>query len=81
MVVVADDLAGGVTYEKLVIGASAMAARFRAIDAPNVGLMMPAAVACDLAFLGLHLAGKLPVLAQLDDRPGEPGPRGSKLRA
>jgi long-chain-fatty-acid--[acyl-carrier-protein] ligase len=62
MVVVADDLAGGVTYEKLVIGASAMAARFRAIDAPNVGLMMPAAVACDLAFLGLHLAGKLPVL-------------------
>jgi acyl-CoA synthetase (AMP-forming)/AMP-acid ligase II/1-acyl-sn-glycerol-3-phosphate acyltransferase/acyl carrier protein len=62
MVVVADDLAGGVTYEKLVIGASAMAARFRDIAAPNVGLMLPASVACDLAFLGLHLAGKLPVV-------------------
>lgn len=62
MVVVADDLAGGVSYERLIVGASAMAARFRAIDAPNVGLMLPASVACDLAFLGLSLAGKLPVL-------------------
>ena len=62
MVVVADDLAGGVSYEKLIVGASAMAARFRAITAPNVGLMLPASVACDLAFLGLSLAGKLPVL-------------------
>ena len=62
MLIVADDLAGGITYERLVIGASAMAARFRAIDAPNVGLMLPASVACDLAFLGLHLAGKLPVV-------------------
>jgi long-chain-fatty-acid--[acyl-carrier-protein] ligase len=62
MVAVADDLAGGVTYERLVIGASAMSARFRAIAAPNVGLMLPASVACDLAFLGLHLAGRLPVV-------------------
>ena len=62
MLIVADDLAGGVTYERLVVGASAMAARFRAIAAPNVGLMLPASVACDLAFLGLHLAGKLPVV-------------------
>ncbi len=29
---------------------------------PNVGLLLPASVACDLAFLGLHLAGKLPVV-------------------
>jgi long-chain-fatty-acid--[acyl-carrier-protein] ligase len=62
MVVAADDLAGGITYEKLVVGASAMAARFRAIAAPNIGLMLPASVACDLAFIGLHLAGKLPVV-------------------
>ncbi len=55
---VADDLAGGVTYEKLVIGASAMAARFRAIEAANVGLMLPASVACDLAFLGLAPRGQ-----------------------
>src|SRR4029079_12111105 len=62
MLAVADDLAGGATYEKLLIGATALAARFRAIAAPNVGLMLPASVACDLAFLGLHFAGKLPVV-------------------
>jgi long-chain-fatty-acid--[acyl-carrier-protein] ligase len=62
MLIVADDLAGGVTYEKLVIGASAMAARFREIEAANVGLLLPASVACDLAFFGLSLAGKLPVV-------------------
>ncbi len=39
-----------------------MAARFRELSTPNVGLMLPASVACDLAFLGLHLAGKLPVV-------------------
>jgi len=60
--IVADDIAGGLTYEKLIIGASVMAARFRDIEAPNVGLMLPASVACDLAFMGLHLAGKLPVV-------------------
>ncbi|MBN9119009.1 MAG: AMP-binding protein, partial [Planctomycetes bacterium] len=62
LLIAADDLAGGVTYEKLIVGAWAMSARFRAIAAPNVGLLLPASVACDLAFLGLHLAGKLPVV-------------------
>jgi long-chain-fatty-acid--[acyl-carrier-protein] ligase len=62
LVIVADDLAGGVTYERLVVGAGVMAARFRPIDAANVGLMLPASVACDLAFLGLTLAGKVPVV-------------------
>ena len=60
--VVADDLTGGITYEKLVVGTAVMAARFRPIRAANVGLMLPASVACDLAFLGLHLAGKVPVV-------------------
>ena len=60
--IVADDLAGGVTYEKLVVGAWVLASRFRAIAAPNVGLMLPASVGCDLAFLGLVLAGKVPVV-------------------
>jgi long-chain-fatty-acid--[acyl-carrier-protein] ligase len=69
MLIVADDLAGGVTYEKLVIGASAMAVRFRSISAENVGLMLPASVACDLAFLGLHLAGKLPVVLNWTNGP------------
>ncbi len=60
--IVADDLSGGLTYEKLIVGVSVMAARFRDIEAPNVGLMLPASVACDLAFIGLHLAGKVPVV-------------------
>jgi long-chain-fatty-acid--[acyl-carrier-protein] ligase len=62
MLIVTDDLAGGVTYEKLIVGAVAMGVRFRAISAENVGLLLPASVACDLAFLGLHLAAKLPVV-------------------
>ena len=61
-IIAADDLAGGVTYERLMVGAGAMAARFRQVEAPNVGLLLPASVACDIAFLGLHLAGKLPVV-------------------
>jgi long-chain-fatty-acid--[acyl-carrier-protein] ligase len=62
MLVVADDIAGGLTFERLIIGASAMAARFRTLSATNVGLMLPASAACDVAFLGLHLAGKVPVV-------------------
>lgn len=61
-VIVADDRSGGVTYEKLVVGAWAMAGRFAEIAAPNVGLLIPASVAGDIALLGLHFAGKLPVL-------------------
>lgn len=57
----ADDLAGAVNYEKLFIGATAMAARFRALPGENLGLLMPASVAADLAFLAIHLAGKRPV--------------------
>jgi long-chain-fatty-acid--[acyl-carrier-protein] ligase len=69
-IIAADDLAGGVTYEKMIVGAWAMSAKFRTIDAPNVGLMLPASVACDLAFLGLHLAGKLPVVLNWTTGPG-----------
>jgi long-chain-fatty-acid--[acyl-carrier-protein] ligase len=60
--IAADDLAGGLTYEKMLIGAWAMAARFRDLGTTNVGLLLPASVACDLAFLGLTLAGKVPVV-------------------
>ena len=66
----ADDLAGGVTYERVVVGAWAMSRRFAPLAAPNVGLMLPASVACDIAFLALHLAGKLPVLLNWTTGPG-----------
>jgi len=73
MMIVADDLAGGVTYERVIIGAAVMAARFRKIPATNVGLMLPASVACDLAFLGIHLAGKVPVLLNWTTGPANLG--------
>ncbi len=61
-VAAADDRAGVLTYERLLVGARVMAERFRAFDEPNVGLLMPASVAADIALMGLHLAGKLPVV-------------------
>jgi long-chain-fatty-acid--[acyl-carrier-protein] ligase len=61
-VAVADELAGVLTYERLLIGASIMARRFARLPTVNVGLMLPASVACDTMLLGLYLAGKLPVL-------------------
>src|SRR5262249_26965018 len=68
--IAADDIAGGVTYERFLVGMWAMSARLREIAAPNVGLMMPASVACDVAFLALHSAGKLPVVLNWTTGPG-----------
>src|SRR5262249_45056272 len=39
-----------------------MARRFARLPSKNVGLLLPASVACDTMLLGLYLAGKLPVL-------------------
>jgi long-chain-fatty-acid--[acyl-carrier-protein] ligase len=61
-VAAADDMAGAVSYERMLTGALAMSRRFAALTAPNVGLMLPASVACDTALMALHLAGKLPVI-------------------
>jgi long-chain-fatty-acid--[acyl-carrier-protein] ligase len=61
-VAAADDVAGVITYRRLHVGARVMAKRFRELSGENVGLLLPASVACDTAFLALHLAGKLPVL-------------------
>jgi long-chain-fatty-acid--[acyl-carrier-protein] ligase len=61
-VVAADDMAGAITYDRLLVGALLMAKRFKQLATPNVGLLLPASVACDVALLGLYLAGKLPVI-------------------
>jgi long-chain-fatty-acid--[acyl-carrier-protein] ligase len=61
-VAAADDLAGVMTYERLLVGARTLSRRLATLPAPNIGLMLPASVAGDVAFLALHLAGKLPVL-------------------
>jgi long-chain-fatty-acid--[acyl-carrier-protein] ligase len=58
----ADDLAGVVSFERLLLGGRLMAKRFRQFSEPNIGLMLPASVAGDLALVALHLAGKLPVI-------------------
>ncbi len=61
-VAAADDLAGAVNYERMLTAALAMSRRFAALPTANVGLMMPASVAGDIALIALHLAGKLPVV-------------------
>jgi long-chain-fatty-acid--[acyl-carrier-protein] ligase len=58
----ADDMAGCLTYERMLVGALLFSTRFAKIPAANVGLMLPASVGGDIAFLALQLAGKLPVL-------------------
>jgi len=69
-VAVADDLAGVLTYERLLVGALTLARRFKRLPAPNVGLLLPASVACDTALMGLYLAGKLPVVLNWTTGPG-----------
>jgi acyl-CoA synthetase (AMP-forming)/AMP-acid ligase II/1-acyl-sn-glycerol-3-phosphate acyltransferase/acyl carrier protein len=61
-VVVADDLSGVLTYERLLAGALALSRRFAELPAANVGVLLPSSVGCDLTLLGLYLAGKLPVV-------------------
>ncbi len=61
-VIVADDLAGVLTYERMLVGVLTMSKRLAALPKPNVGLLLPASAASDIAFLALHMAGKLPVI-------------------
>ncbi|HEX4138925.1 MAG TPA: AMP-binding protein, partial [Candidatus Methylacidiphilales bacterium] len=57
-----DDLSGVVTYARMLTGARLMAKRFARLHGEAVGLMLPASVAADTAFMALLLARKLPVL-------------------
>jgi long-chain-fatty-acid--[acyl-carrier-protein] ligase len=61
-VAAADDLAGVVTYQRVLIAALLMSRRLARLQVPNVGLMLPASAGCFMSFFALHLAGKLPVL-------------------
>jgi long-chain-fatty-acid--[acyl-carrier-protein] ligase len=58
----ADDLSGVVTYERMLVGARLMAKCFIALPGDAVGLMLPASVAADTAFMALLWARKSPVL-------------------
>lgn len=61
-VAVADGLSGALSYRRLLVGASLLAGLFRRLPGGTVGVMLPASVAADLAYFGLHLAGKLPAM-------------------
>ena len=61
-VAAADAVSGVLTYRKMLVAARLMAARFARLPGSAVGVMLPASVAADITFLGLHLAGKLPVM-------------------
>jgi len=58
----ADDLSGVVTYARMLTGARLMSKRFSELPGESVGLMLPASVAADTAFMALLWARKLPVL-------------------
>ena len=59
---VADRLSGTLDYRRLLVGSQLLAAHFRSLPGDAVGVLLPASVGADLAFFGLHLAGKLPVM-------------------
>jgi len=61
-VAVADDRSGVLTYEKMLVGALLLSRRFRSLPGEAVGVLLPAAAACDITLQALYLANKLPVL-------------------
>ncbi len=61
-VAVADPLAGVLTYRRKLVGASLLSRRFAKFQGRNVAILLPASAAADLAYLALHLAGKVPVM-------------------
>lgn len=61
-VAAADDLSGVLNYERMLVGSLLLASKFRDLPGEHVGLLLPSSVGCTVAFLALHLAGKLPVL-------------------
>jgi long-chain-fatty-acid--[acyl-carrier-protein] ligase len=58
----ADDLSGVLSYRRLLVATTLLARKFRDLPGEAIGVMLPASVAADVAFFGLHLAGKLPAM-------------------
>jgi long-chain-fatty-acid--[acyl-carrier-protein] ligase len=69
-VAMADDLAGVLTYERVLLGATILAARFREFPEANVGLLLPASAAGTMSLFALHIAGKVPVILNWTTGPG-----------
>jgi long-chain-fatty-acid--[acyl-carrier-protein] ligase len=69
-VAVADDLAGVLNYEKLLVGALILSRRLAKLPGKNLGVLLPASVASDLVLMATYLAGKLPVVLNWTTGPG-----------
>src|SRR5262249_53818835 len=61
-IIVADGLCGALPGGGLLVMAWSLSRRLRAVEGKNVGVLLPASAACDVALMALHLAGKLPVV-------------------
>ncbi len=61
-VIVADQVSGTRTYRQLVMALYALLPEIRRIDAPRVGIMLPASVSAVVAYLAVMFAGKEPVM-------------------
>ncbi|MHB8901510.1 MAG: AMP-binding protein, partial [Thermoguttaceae bacterium] len=61
-VVAADATSGALTYRRMLVGCTIMGRRFVQLPGEAVGILLPASVAADLVYFGLHLVGKLPVM-------------------
>lgn len=61
-VAVADRLSGVMSYRRMLVGTRLLSKLFRKFPGEMVGVMLPASVGADLTFLGLLMAGKLPVM-------------------
>jgi long-chain-fatty-acid--[acyl-carrier-protein] ligase len=61
-VAVADALSGVLTYRRALVGCRLISRRLEKLPGGAIGVLLPASVAADLVFFGLHLAGKLPVM-------------------
>jgi len=61
-VAVADQTSGVLSYRRLLVAACLLGKRLGALEGHAVGILLPASVAADLVYFGLHLVGKLPVI-------------------
>jgi long-chain-fatty-acid--[acyl-carrier-protein] ligase len=69
-VIAADQLSGALTRRRMLMAARLLCKQFSQLEGRAVGVMLPASVAADAVFWGLHLAGKLPVMMNWTTGPG-----------
>jgi len=69
-VAVADRVSGALSYRRLLVAARLLGKRLGELPGSAIGVLLPASVAADVTFFGLHLAGKLPVMLNWTTGPG-----------